>query len=67
MPEHRMTRINSPLNDPRPRWRGTGFDIRPGAATYIVDGRKHSVWRWKWFSREGEEFSIVEPMAKSNA
>lgn len=38
----RMKIIPSPPGDPRPRYRGTGFDRRPGAMTQIEAPKGHS-------------------------
>lgn len=51
-----MTRIDAPLNDPRPRYRGTGFNLRPGGLTLVADKRS----RWghirAWLYRQGIEW-----------
>lgn len=38
----RMKLIDSPPGDPRPRWRGTGWDRRPGGMTFVNDAALHA-------------------------
>lgn len=38
MMEHRMMSIPSQAGDHGPRFRGTGFDLRSGAVTWLSDG-----------------------------
>jgi len=56
---HRMALIESKVGDLRERWRGTGWDLRPGGMTYVDDrtaGWRHSlIGLMRWFSLSGSE------------
>jgi hypothetical protein len=49
--QYRMVQIDSPPGDDRPRYRGTGFNTKPGGMTLIADGRAgwlSSMFWWRF-------------------